>query len=50
VVSKRGMATGCAGVENPLFFKPSTQMLFGDAREMVEATLEELRRDEASHA
>lgn len=44
IVMKRGMASGYAGVENPLFFKPNTQMLFGDAKKNVDAILGRLNQ------
>jgi NAD(P) transhydrogenase subunit beta len=39
IVMKRSMASGYAGIANPLFFRENTRMLFGDAKQNVDAIL-----------
>jgi len=42
-VLKRSMASGFAGIENPLFFKTNTRMLFGDAKDSITALVSEFK-------
>ncbi|MEM1085362.1 MAG: NAD(P)(+) transhydrogenase (Re/Si-specific) subunit beta [Verrucomicrobiota bacterium] len=42
-VLKRSMASGFAGIENPLFFKENTRMLFGDAKQSVQTLVNEFK-------
>jgi proton-translocating NAD(P)+ transhydrogenase subunit beta len=50
VVFKRSMAAGYAGVQNPLFFRENSQMLFGDAKARVDDILRVLEEDTPSRA
>jgi NAD(P) transhydrogenase subunit beta len=44
IVFKRSMAAGYAGVQNPLFFRENSRMLFGDAKSKVEDIVRALSR------
>jgi len=42
VISKRGQGKGYSGVENPLFFKDNSRMLYGDAKDSLDAILKQM--------
>ncbi len=44
IVLKRSLSPGFAGVDNPLFFKDNTRMLFGDAKESINSLISEFKR------
>ena len=44
LLRKRSMASGYAGVQNPLFFKENTRMFFGDAKDSLEKVLKEIAK------
>jgi H+-translocating NAD(P) transhydrogenase subunit beta len=44
IVNKRSMKPGYAGIENDLFFKPKTSMLFGDAKKVLQSLAAELKQ------
>lgn len=44
-VLKRSMASGFAGVENPLFFRENTRMLFGDAKATIQSLVNEFKNN-----
>ena len=43
-VLKRSMATGFAGIENELFYYENTRMIFGDAKQTVQALVAEFKQ------
>ena len=43
IVLKRSMNTGFAGIDNPLFYKENTALLFGDAKESIQSVLSEVK-------
>jgi NAD(P) transhydrogenase subunit beta len=48
IVIKRGQGNGYSGIENPLFTRKNTRMIFGDARETLQNLLDEVKADQDS--
>ena len=43
IILKRSMAVGYAGIDNPLFYRDNSRMLFGDAKDSVDQLLQQLK-------
>jgi NAD(P) transhydrogenase subunit beta len=50
IVNKRSRAAGYAGIDNPLFYKPVTRMLFGDAKDAIEKVVAALKSGDVAAA
>jgi len=50
IVNKRSRAAGYAGIDNPLFYKPVTRMLFGDAKDAIDKVVAALKADASAKA
>ncbi|HEU4727581.1 MAG TPA: NAD(P)(+) transhydrogenase (Re/Si-specific) subunit beta [Kofleriaceae bacterium] len=50
IVNKRSRAAGYAGIDNPLFYKPVTRMLFGDAKDAIDKVVAALKAGASSKA
>ncbi|MFW6078408.1 MAG: NAD(P)(+) transhydrogenase (Re/Si-specific) subunit beta, partial [Gemmatimonadota bacterium] len=44
IVMKRSLSPGFAGIDNELFYRDNTRMLFGDARDSLQALLQSLKQ------
>ena len=49
MVVKRGMASGFAGIDNPLFYRSNTVMLFGDAKRVASDLVAEIKGMDSGH-
>jgi H+-translocating NAD(P) transhydrogenase subunit beta len=50
IVNKRSRAAGYAGIDNPLFYKPVTKMLFGDSKDAIDKVVTALKTEQAQAA